>query len=74
MLSQIHSRYDPTAPTKERRDPDATAKGIPQGFSKQAHYPNLSGNGTDGNNPDLDSAHGADENTGYNGQYAKQEV
>ncbi|KAK9790137.1 hypothetical protein WJX73_005894 [Symbiochloris irregularis] len=69
-FAQIHSRYDPTAPTKERREEGATAKGIPQGFTKQAHYPNLTGANV--SNPDIDSAHGPNENNGYHANKVEQ--
>ena len=39
MNVQVHSRYDPTAHATELREEGATAKGIPQGFTKQSHYP-----------------------------------
>ena len=35
---QVHSRYDPTAHAGELREEGATAKGIPQGFTKKATY------------------------------------
>lgn len=36
---QIHSRFDPTVHASELREEGATNRGIPPGFTKQAHYP-----------------------------------
>lgn len=38
-MAQIHSRFDPTVHASELREEGATNRGIPPGFTKQAHYP-----------------------------------